>query len=153
MVARSRSRPFGAVALALLVAFQALSGLFGGGALVADPSGGLLLMPIDVLEGSPFADFLVPGLVLLVVLGIAPAVVAVALWTRPRWRAARGIERRFREHWAWVGAGATGVALLVWLAVEAWIVGVTPLLVVFAVVGVAIVAAALAPGTRAYNRA
>jgi hypothetical protein len=148
-----RNRPLGAILLALLVGFQALSGLFGGGVLVADPSGGLLRMPLSVLDHAPFADFLVPGLILLVILGIVPTIVAFALWLRPAWRAARRIERAFGEHWSWVGAGVVGVGLLIWLAVEAWLVGPSSLLIVYAGVGLLIVALALMPSTRRYYRA
>ena len=144
---RSR-RPVAAILLALLVGFQALSGLFGGSVLVIDPTGDLIGLPLSVLESSPFADFLVPGLILLVVLGIVPMVVAVALWTRPRWRAARPVERAFGEHWSWIGAGVVGVGLLTWLAVESWWVGPTALLIFYAVVGVLIVTLAVMPTTR-----
>ena len=154
MAAKRRTqRPLGAILLALLVGFQALSGLFGGGVLVADPSGGLLRMPLSVLDRAPFADFLVPGLILLVILGVVPAVVAFALWARPAWRTAGSIERVFGEHWAWVGAGVVGVGLLIWLAVEAWLVGPSALLIVYGIVAMLIVGLALMPSTRRYYRA
>lgn len=149
---RTRRDP-GAVLLAILVAFQAVSGLAGGVALVVDPTGGVLQMPLSALRVGPFADFLIPGLVLLLVLGVLPAAVAVALWTRPRWGAMGWLERVFGEHWAWVGAGVVGVGLLIWLAVEWWIVGPSWLLWVYATLAAAIVLVALAPGTRrAYAR-
>jgi hypothetical protein len=46
------------------LAWQGLTGLAGGVALVADPSGRALGLPAGWLEGTPFADYLVPGLVL-----------------------------------------------------------------------------------------
>lgn len=153
MVTARRGRPpLAPSVLAILVGLQALSGLAGGAVLVIDPSGGLMGMPLSVLRHGPFEDFLVPGMVLLLVLGVLPAIVALGLWTRPRWRTAEPLERAFGEHWSWIGAGVVGVGLLIWLAVELWVVGPSSLLVVYAAVGLAIVALALTPGTRRFYR-
>lgn len=73
------------MALRILIAglvFQGLSGLYGGGALVRDPTGVLLQMPPSLLEGSPFVTYCIPGLILFTVLGIGPLIVAVELWRR-----------------------------------------------------------------------
>jgi len=154
MVRATRTRQdLSAGLLTILVAVQALSGLAGGVALVIDPSGGVLRMPVSALRSGPFTDFLVPGLILLLVLGVFPAAVAVALWRRPRWSAMAGPERAFGEHWSWVGAGVVGVGLLIWLAVELWLVGPSWLLWAYAVLGAAILMVALAPGTRRSYRA
>jgi len=69
---------------------------------VADPSGGALGMPVELLARSPFSDFLVPGLTLLVVNGLGSLVGAALSLARWRW------------------AGALAVALGAFLA--AWIV-------------------------------
>ena len=42
-------------------------------------------MPLSMLEGSPFKDYLIPGLILLVVLGLFPLVVLYGLVRRRRW--------------------------------------------------------------------
>ncbi len=149
---QARRLPLGPALLAVLVALQAISGMAGGAVLTIDPSGGILSMPVSVLRHGPFADFLVPGLILLLVLGVFPAVVAIALWTRPRWAAAAAVERAFGEHWAWIAAGVLGVGLLVWLAVELWMVGPSSLLVAYDVLAVAVLAVALVPGTRRFYR-
>ena len=150
MAPTQRSRPISAVLLLLFVGFQALSGLFGGGILVLDPTGGLLRLPVSVLDRTPFADFLVPGLILFLVLGIAPAAITVALWSKPAWSAAAWVEHAFGEHWTWVGAGVVGVGLLIWLAVELWLVGYSFLLFVYGVVGVLILVVALMPSTKRF---
>ena len=61
--------------LLILLAFQALSGLFGGAALVLDPSGSSIRLPLSLLEGSPFGNFLIPGIILFLVLGIFPLII------------------------------------------------------------------------------
>jgi hypothetical protein len=59
----------------------------GGVALVAAPDGSVMQMPLSYLDGSPFADYLVPGLVLLGLFGIgslvAAAMVLLRLWFAP----------------------------------------------------------------------
>ena len=150
MLTVNRSRPIGVVVLIVLMAFQALNGLGGGAALVLDPSGERLGIPVSVLNGSPFTDFLVPGLALFLILGIVPTIVTYALWARPRWMAAVAIERRTGEHWAWAATVTVAVALLVFLAVELLIVGYTFLLLIMSIVGVAMLALAMMPATRRY---
>ena len=152
-IATRGTRPLGATLLALLVGLQGVSGIGGGAVLVLDPSGSLLGMPLSVLRRGPFVDFLLPGAILLLVLGVFPAVTAVALWRRPRWRALGPVERAFGEHWSWVGAGAVGVGLLVWLAVELWAVGSSSLLVGYGLLAAAILTLALMPSTRRHYRA
>jgi hypothetical protein len=109
-------------------------------------------MPVSVLRSGPFTDFLVPGLILLLVLGVVPAAIAVALWSRPRWGAMGWLEGVFGEHWSWVGAGVVGAGLLIWLVVELWMVGPSALLWAYGLLAAAIVAAALAPSTRRFYR-
>jgi len=66
----TKPRPITIYILLILLAFQALSGLFGGAALVLDPSGSSIRLPLSLLEGSPFGNFLIPGIILFLVLGI-----------------------------------------------------------------------------------
>lgn len=124
-----------------LVAFQALSGIFGGFALVWDPSGALLRMPLSLLDGSPFEDYLFPGLILLLVLGFLPLLVVYGLWLR------RG--------WSWTGALLVSLALLVWIGVEIAMVGYhgePPLQLVYGITGLAMLLLALLSPVRRYTR-
>ncbi|MEJ2293050.1 MAG: hypothetical protein P8Y05_15250 [Deinococcales bacterium] len=151
--ARRSGLPLGPDVLTILVALQAISGLGGGTVLVADPAGGLIGMPLSVLRRGPFVGFLLPGAILLTVLGAFPAAIAAALWRRPRWAALRELERAFSGHGSWVGAGVVGVGLLLWLAVEPCLVGPSSLLVMYSVLALAIAAFAMMPGTRRRYRA
>ena len=92
-----------------LILFQGISGLFGGIALVIDPSGELLQMPLSMLAGSPFNTFLIPGIILLIILGIFPMVIFYGLWKR--------------TNWAWSGALMVSAALIIWIGVEIWMIG------------------------------
>jgi peptidoglycan/LPS O-acetylase OafA/YrhL len=109
---RTRKRTARTIALAAALLFQGLSGLVGGIGLVADPSGAFFQFPETWLDGSPFGDYLIPGLILLVVLGAGPLIALVAVWRRLPWA------RR--------AAQLVGVGLIVWIAVEVVIIGYQP---------------------------
>lgn len=57
--------------------FLALGAVAGGGAMLVDPTGEGQGLPADLLDGTPFRSYLVPGIVLLLANGLVPAAVAV----------------------------------------------------------------------------
>lgn len=123
--------------LLILMLFQGASGLFGGAALVIDPSGGLLGLPLDMLVGSPFETYLMPGLILLIVLGAFPLVVCYGLWQRKRW--------------AWWGALLVSIALIIWIGVEIAMVGYhsdPPLQLIYGIVGIVLLILTQLPAVR-----
>lgn len=61
----------------ILLCILSLPALYGGWALITDPSGGLLKMSTNELSISPFPDFLLPGIILFFVLGVGSLVVLV----------------------------------------------------------------------------
>jgi hypothetical protein len=96
----------------VLGALQILIGIgaVGGGlALILDPSGSLLGIPLEVLGDSPFPDFLVPGLVLLIVNGVASLI---------------GGLLTLRCHpLAGEIAAALGIFLMAWIVAQVWWIG------------------------------
>jgi hypothetical protein len=89
------------------IAFLALLGLgalAGGLALVSRPDGSVMQFDVALLAGSPFADFLVPGLVLGGLFGIGSLVVVVL-----------GVQR---SRLAPFLAFAIGCAQMIWIVVE-----------------------------------
>jgi len=71
--------------LGALQAFIGLGALGGGFGLVRDPSGSALGLPSSFLEGSPFSDFLIPGIFLLAVNGIGSMIGAGFSFTGRRY--------------------------------------------------------------------
>jgi hypothetical protein len=57
--------------------FNGLSGLAGGFGLISDPTAASLGMELRWLEGTPFQNFLIPGIVLFVINGIGNTVAAI----------------------------------------------------------------------------
>jgi hypothetical protein len=145
-------RPATATALVVVLFVQALGALAGGAALVAAPDGGVMNMPVSSLAGSPFPDYLVPGIVLFVVLGLGPLLTAVALLRRPAGGVLTALNPFPGQHWSWTLSGGAGVALLIWIAVEVTIIPFSILQPVYAAVGAVIVALTLASSVRRFYR-
>lgn len=123
--------------LIALVLFQGASGLYGGSMLVFDPSGEVLKLPLPLLESTPFIDYLFPGIILLLILGIIPTIVAYGLW------------RRYT--WAWTGALFVSFALIIWIGVQIALIGYRaqpPLQAIYGVLGFIMLFTLFAPGCR-----
>ena len=108
-VARAAKSKNLAKGLGVLQVFIGLGAVGGGLALVLDPSGAKLRMPIEILEKSPFSDFLIPGIILLVVNGLGSLVGAAASFKRHRY--AGGI------------AALLGLFLIAWIRIQVHWVG------------------------------
>ena len=133
-------RPGTVVALLVLTGIQALGAMGGGAGLVRDPTNNIG-MPLSLLEGTPFKDYLIPGLILLIVVGLFALLVLVGLLLRrtPAW---------------WLSL-ASGGGLLIWVIVEVILLGYLPgagigLQIAFGLVGATIVGLALSRPTRRY---
>ncbi|MFO0581505.1 MAG: hypothetical protein U0229_04460 [Anaeromyxobacter sp.] len=96
-------------AFVALAAFVALGAVPVGAQWVLHPDGGSIGMPLAVLAPTPFRDFLVPGALLLAVVGGSQlAAGALVAARRPRARLA---------------ALAAGVILAGWIAVQVLLIG------------------------------
>lgn len=118
------SRSLNEYLLIILLLFQGISGVFGGAVLVYDPTGDTLQMPISLLDSTPFDNYLLPGLILLIVLGAFPIFITYGLWNKRRWSR--------------MGALAVGLALIIWIGVEIAMIGYhsePPLQAIYASVG------------------
>jgi len=94
------------VTLGILQAFIGIGAVVGGLWLALDPSGEGLGMPLELLEETPFATFLIPGIVLLVVNGLGSLAGAVASFAR----------HRYAGH----AAVALGAFLVAWILIQVY---------------------------------
>jgi hypothetical protein len=94
------------LAIGLLLAAGAIPVGLG---FVVRPDGALVGMPRSVLAGSPFTDFLIPGLLLAV--GVGGSTLTAAVFV------ARGVRRASRV------SLAAGALVVGWIAVLVWLIG------------------------------
>ena len=105
-----------------LEAFVSLCGLGGGLYLITHAT---MALPVRYLVGTWFTTWRWPGVALLVLVGVCPAVVAVATL--------------LRHPLAWPGHVCVGVGLVAWVTLEAaWMVVNLALQIAFGAIGVVI---------------
>jgi hypothetical protein len=145
-------RPAAFWLLIALLALQGIAAVPAGLMLVLDPVGGMMLrMPADMLEGSPFDTFLIPGLILFLVLGVGAFFVMACLLALPDWGWTQRLNPFKGRHWTWAASAAFGVALMIWIVVQVLMIGGgDPLQTVFFVVGMAILLLTLSGPVRRY---
>ena len=100
------------------LALLGVGAVFGGGVLIVSPSGNLFGMPLSLLDKSPFPDFLIPGIILFVVLGLVPCGLVFALLKKPVSALADRLNAYPDMHWAWTGSIYVAFALIIWLQAE-----------------------------------
>jgi hypothetical protein len=119
------------------ILFQGISGLFGGLGLIIDPTGESLNIPLGWLEGSPFINYLIPGLILFSLLGVFPIYITVGLLNQ--------------KLIYWYLSLILGIVVLIWIATEIIIIGYQsnpPLQLIYGILGIAIVALTLQPKVK-----
>ncbi|MBD3226546.1 MAG: hypothetical protein GF313_17605 [Caldithrix sp.] len=94
-------------------------------------------IPLVWLNQSPFNDYLIPGLILLVILGVFPTIVFVGLLRL--------------KSWAWWASLLVAMALIIWIVVEIMIIGYhsqPPLQLVYGLVGIVMLVSVLSPSVK-----
>ena len=152
MNSKNRRRPF---TLWVVIAAQFILG-FGsmdnGSRLFTAPDGSSMGVSVDLLAGSPFQDFRIPGILLFLV-GVCLLLAAIALLVRPSWRWLQTINPCKKYHWSWAFSLAAGAVLLVWIITEAAMAGFfSPHQPAIGAMGIVIILLTLLPGVRSYYR-
>lgn len=135
--------------LITLLVLQAITGLWGGAYLIVAPDGSLFDMPVSALKNSPFTTFLIPGLALLVLLGIVPAFAAYGMIAHPKWKWPQKLNVYSNQFWAWTFALYAGLMLIIWIDVQVAVIGYGDVLqAIYAVMGLTITILSLLPAVK-----
>jgi magnesium-transporting ATPase (P-type) len=137
--------------LIALLLFLGASAIGGGLLLIISPSGKLLgNLPLSILEQSPFSDFLIPGIILFFILGLAPCLISLALIKKPANRLAEHLNFFKDMYWAWSFSIYVAFALIIWIQVETiYVQGVGWLQTFYMLYTIPIIFVALLPQVRA----
>ncbi len=103
-----------AIILGLVQLFIGFGGISGGILLVIDPSGAKIGFELSLLTGTPFSDFFIPGLFLLLFNGIFVLLAAVASFKKYRYAGEIGI-------FFGVGLLVFMVAEIIWIGLVMWL--------------------------------
>ncbi len=104
--------------LIALLAILGISALGGGSFLILSPAGDTIGMPLSMLGKSPFNSFLIPGIILFTVLGIAPIILIYPLLKKPESTFAERLNFFKDMHWAWSYTVYIAFALVVWIQTQ-----------------------------------
>ena len=104
--------------LITLLAFLGIGAIGGGAVLVISPSGKLMGMPLSMLNPSPFYDFLIPGIILFLLLGITPILLIMALLKKPTSKLAERFNFFSDMHWVWTYTIYIAFILIFWIQIE-----------------------------------
>jgi len=100
---------FIAYLLGVIQTFIGVTAIAGGIRLVSHPNG-ISDFPIEWLNNSPFSNYLIPGLVLLIVIGFGNVVAGVVSFLRKKYSGSM--------------AALFGTFLIFYMTIEIWFVGV-----------------------------
>lgn len=135
--------------LHVLMIFLSISALVGSFGLLTDVSGAGMGFTIEMLEGSPFSNFFVPGLFLLSVLGVFPIFVVYSSRKQQKCGLLKWTNPHKRCHWSWFLSYCVGLILILWLIVEVLIIkDIVVLHYIYSIVGLLIIIFTLLPSTR-----
>jgi len=104
--------------LLFLLAFLGLGAIVGGGAMIISPSGILLGLPLSMLDKAPFNNYLIPGIILFLCLGLFPSIILFHLIKKTDCRMAEKFNFFKDIHWTLSYCIYIGFILIIWIQVE-----------------------------------
>ena len=103
------------------------------------------------LAKTPFSSYLLPGLILLFLLGILPLFISFSLYAKPDWKWANISNIYKNRHWAWTYSLYIGIMLIIWIDVQVYLIGYGEnLQTLYALEGMLIVILTLLPANMKY---
>ena len=101
------------------LAILGIGACFGGGALTISSSGKLIGgLPLAMLDKTPFSNFLIPGIILFLVLGVAPLLLIMPLIKKNESKFFDKFKFFHDMYWAWSFSIYIAFALIIWIQTE-----------------------------------
>lgn len=102
----------------IILGFLAIGAIGGGVGLIISPNGELMELPISNFKNMPFNSFLIPGIILLSVLGIMPSLLIIALIKKPESKLADSLNIFSDMHWSWSFSIYLAFTLIAWIHIQ-----------------------------------
>lgn len=139
MVPPSETRPIAIFFLIALLLLLGVGGIAGGLSMLGDPSGDLLGLPLVFLESVNLRNYLLPGMFLLVVMGILPLVATYGLW--------------IGQQTSWIATVGLSVLLILLICFQIVLWGAPILIqIIYLVLGVIMLVVSFLPSVKGYFR-
>lgn len=117
------------------MAFLGLNGIMGGGMLMLKSDGSLLGMQQGWLDKTPFSDYFIPGLLLLLLNGILPLIALWGLIWKKETKALNALNPLKDKHWSWTFTAYSGIITIWWIIIQQLITDFFVLQPIIAAVG------------------
>lgn len=143
-------RPFEIYILCLFLLFLAAGAIFGGGNLILAPDGTLLKMDPAWIELSPFPNYLIPGIILFLFLGIFPLVALAGLFIKKPIKIFNFLNIFSEKHWGWTFTLYSGIISIIWIVVQQLLTNYFVLQPIIAGNGILIIIVCLIPRVQKY---
>jgi len=125
-----------------------VSALLPGINMITDPSGRKLGFPEGALAKTPFEDYVIPGMLLTVFIGLLPLIACWALWKKPSSAFMDRLNPFSSFQWVWTLALMSGLGLIIWIMVQMIMMPFFFLQLVFLVWGIFLVLLCFTPVIR-----
>ncbi|MFX0556744.1 hypothetical protein ACOCEA_08095 [Maribacter sp. CXY002] len=102
----------------IVLGFLALGAVGGGIVLIISPTGEMIGLPLSEFKTVPFDSFLVPGIILLSILGVLPSLLIIALLKKPKSKIADQINIFNDMHWSWTFSIYVAFCLIGWIQIQ-----------------------------------
>ena len=102
----------------ILLGFLSLSAIGGGGALIISPTGEVMGLPLSSFKNMPFDSYLIPGIILLSVLGVIPIILIIALLKKTESKFAEYFNMYRDMHWSWTFSIYIAFILIGWIIIQ-----------------------------------
>ena len=136
--------------LLFLHLFLALTASIGGALLMINPDGSLIQMQPGWLEGSPFSNYFIPGLLLFTFLGLMSLLTFFGLLMKYDFAAINRLNINKDYHWSWTFSLYAGISSITWITVQLSITRYFWIQPVIIFNGLLILVFTLFPGTMNY---
>ena len=143
-------RPFEIYFLFLLILFISTGAIYGGDSLILSPDGSLLKIEESWLDKLSFYNFLIPGIVLFLFLGIFPLVGLIGLFTRKNNQKLNVIKIYKDKFWGWSFTLYSGIISVIWIVFQQLLTGYFVLQPIIAGTGILIIIFCLTPRVQKY---
>jgi hypothetical protein len=108
-------------------------------------------MPLSALGGSIFPNYLIPGIILFLVLGVLPVFTFSIMIAQPQWSFLNALNIYRERYVGWMLSLFIGLGLIIWMYVEVILIGYGSIIQsIYFILGLLILILTLTPQVMEY---